>query len=96
MMEEEQMTLRRAVDWVHGARYAGQKNGLENMRALLRALGNPQDGMRFLHVAGTNGKGSVCAFLERALRECGYKTGLYTSPYLCEYAERVRVIDISF
>ena len=85
------MTLRRAVDWVHGARYAGQKNGLENMRALLRALGNPQDGMRFLHVAGTNGKGSVCAFLERALRECGYKTGLYTSPYLCEYAERVRV-----
>lgn len=85
------MTLRRAVDWVHGARYAGQKNGLENMRALLRALGNPQDGLRFLHVAGTNGKGSVCAFLERALRECGYKTGLYTSPYLCEYAERVRV-----
>ena len=91
MMEEEQMTLQRAVDWVHGARYPGQKNGLENMRALLRTLGNPQDGLRFLHVAGTNGKGSVCAFLERALRECGYKTGLYTSPYLCEYAERVRV-----
>ena len=87
----ESYTLERAVDWIHGARYQGQKNGLENTRALLKELGNPQESLKMVHVAGTNGKGSVCSMIERVLRECGYKTGLYTSPYLCEYAERVRI-----
>ena len=84
-------TAPQAVEWIEGLRYKGEKNGLANMRALLARLGNPQDSLRMIHVAGTNGKGSTCAMLERMLRECGYKTGLYTSPYLMRYHERMRV-----
>ncbi|MBR3502699.1 MAG: bifunctional folylpolyglutamate synthase/dihydrofolate synthase [Clostridia bacterium] len=80
-----------AVAWIDGLRYASEKNGLENMRALCAALGDPQDRLRCVHVAGTNGKGSTCALLERMLRACGLKTGLYTSPYLMRYNERMRV-----
>lgn len=83
-----------AIEWIHGARYKGQKNGLENTRALLEALGNPQRRFRCVHIAGTNGKGSTAAFTERALREAGYKTGLYTSPYLIRYNERVQVCGV--
>ncbi len=80
-----------AIAWIDGLRYASEKNGLENMRALLACLGNPQAKLRCVHVAGTNGKGSTCAMLERMLRQCGLKTGLYTSPYLMRYGERMRV-----
>ena len=83
-----------AIEWIHGesgARRKGEKHALDNMRALLRRLGDPQERLRMAHVAGTNGKGSTCAFLESALRACGLKTGLYTSPYLCRYNERIRV-----
>ncbi len=81
-----------AIDWIHGARYKGQKNGLENTRALLAALHNPERRFRAAHIAGTNGKGSTAAFTERALREAGYRTGMYTSPYLIRYNERVQVM----
>lgn len=77
-----------AINWIHGdmgLRRKGEKDGLNNMRALLDRLGDPQNKFKKLHVAGTNGKGSTCAYLESALRACGYKTGLYTSPYLCRY-----------
>lgn len=87
-------TAAEAIDWIHGARYKGLKNGLENTRALLKALGNPQDSFRCIHIAGTNGKGSTAAFCERILREAGYTTGLYTSPYLICYNERVQVCGI--
>ena len=80
-----------AIEWIDGLRYASEKNGLSNMRALCAALGNPQDRLRAVHVAGTNGKGSTCALLERMLRACGLRTGLYTSPYLMRYNERMRV-----
>ena len=83
-----------AINWIHGARYKGQKNGLENTRALLSALGNPQRRFRSVHIAGTNGKGSTAAFTERALRGAGYKTGMYTSPYLIKYNERVQVAGV--
>ena len=69
----------------------GKKNGLENMRALMEKLGNVQNQLKMVHVAGTNGKGSTCAMLERMLREAGYKTGLYTSPYIEVYNERIRI-----
>ena len=70
-----------AVEWINGARWKGEKNGLENTRALLKALGNPEQNMgRIVHVAGTNGKGSTCAMVDRALRECGFTVGLFTSP----------------
>ncbi len=84
-------TLEGAVDWIQGARYKGLKNGLENTRELLKALGNPETSFRCVHIAGTNGKGSTASMVERVLREAGYRTGLYTSPYLCRYHERIRV-----
>lgn len=85
------MNAQQAIEWIHGARYKGEKVGLRNTRALLEALGNPDRGLNMVHVAGTNGKGSVCALTERALRACGLKTGLYTSPFLSRYNERFRL-----
>ena len=67
------------------------KFGLEAIRAVLEALGRPQDAFQAVHVAGTNGKGSTCAMVESALRASGVRTGLYTSPHLVEPTERVRV-----
>jgi len=67
------------------------KFGLERIRATLDALGRPQDRLRFIHVAGTNGKGSVCAMIESALRADGLRTGLFTSPHLAEPTERIRI-----
>ncbi len=65
--------------------------GLERMTALLEALGQPHRAGRFVHVAGTNGKGSVSAMIESALRAAGLRTGLYTSPHLAEPTERIRI-----
>lgn len=65
--------------------------GLDRIREALEKLGNPQDGLKYIHVAGTNGKGSVCAMLESILREAGYRTGLYTSPHIFEYTERFKI-----
>lgn len=90
-MTNEFKNAAQAVDWIFGLRYQGEKCGLANMRALLERLGNPQQSLRCVHVAGTNGKGSTCAMLERMLRACGLKTGLYTSPYLMKYSDRIRV-----
>jgi dihydrofolate synthase/folylpolyglutamate synthase len=67
------------------------KFGLERIRTVLDALGRPQDRLHFVHVAGTNGKGSVCALLESALRASGRRTGLFTSPHLAEPTERIRI-----
>jgi dihydrofolate synthase/folylpolyglutamate synthase len=67
------------------------KFGLERIRAVLEALGKPQDGLRIVHVAGTNGKGSTCAMIESALRGAGFRTGLFTSPHLSRPTERIRI-----
>jgi len=69
----------------------GAKFGLERMRMLLAALGHPERGQRFIHVAGTNGKGSTCAMISAVLREAGFRTGLYTSPHLVEPNERIQI-----
>ena len=71
--------------------------GLERISAVLELLGNPQDRLKCIHVAGTNGKGSVCAIIEAVLREAGKKTGLFTSPHLFKYTERIKIngVDIS-
>lgn len=84
-------TALEAADWIQGKRYTSSKNGLKNIEMLLAALGNPERQLRCIHIAGTNGKGSVSAMTERALRACGMKTGLYTSPYLTQYGDRMRV-----
>ncbi|MDR0898402.1 MAG: bifunctional folylpolyglutamate synthase/dihydrofolate synthase [Oscillospiraceae bacterium] len=85
------MTYEEALAFIHGAYGQGKKQGLANMHALLARLGDPHKRLQALHVAGTNGKGSVCAFLQAALRAAGYRTGLYTSPFLQRYNERMRV-----
>ena len=61
------------------------------MRAVMARLGNVHEHVPMVHVAGTNGKGSTCAMIERTLREAGYRTGLYTSPYIEKYNERIRI-----
>ena len=68
--------------------------GLERISSILNILGNPQDALKCIHVAGTNGKGSVCAILSSILKEAGYKTGLYTSPHIFDYTERIKINDI--
>lgn len=85
------MNCQEAISYIHSAVWHGQKPGLSRMKTLLAAIGNPQDSFRCIHVAGTNGKGSVCAMLDSVLRAQGYKTGLYTSPYIREFQERMRV-----
>ena len=65
--------------------------GLERIKALLHALGDPQQGLSFIHVTGTNGKGSICEMLSEVFIRSGYKTGLFTSPYIIEYNDRIRV-----
>lgn len=77
--------------YYHSLLRFGMKPGLERIGILLNELGNPQDKLEFVHVAGTNGKGSVCTFVSSVLCEAGYKTGLYTSPYVIDFRERIRV-----
>ena len=69
----------------------GIKPGLDIITSLLEALDNPHRKLAVIHVAGTNGKGSVCAMLESVLRASGFKTGLYTSPHLIDFSERFRI-----
>jgi dihydrofolate synthase/folylpolyglutamate synthase len=80
-----------ALAWLYGTQDRGIKLGLERMGAFLAALGWEQGPQRFLHVAGTNGKGSVCAVLDSICRAAGMRTGLFTSPHLVTFRERIRV-----
>lgn len=80
-----------AVDKIHEFDRFGSILGLERMDILLEKLGNPHEDIRAVHVAGTNGKGSVCKFLEGGLSACGYKVGLYTSPFIERFNERIRL-----
>ncbi len=69
----------------------GSKPGLERIEKLLGLLGNPQDKLKFIHVAGTNGKGSTCALISSVLRKSGYRTGLFISPYVTDFCERMQI-----
>lgn len=90
-MTSNGMTYDQAIEYIHSTYRFGSKLGLENVKALLERLGNPQKHLKFIHVAGTNGKGSTCAFLHAILMEAGYTVGLYTSPYIEVFEERMRV-----
>ncbi len=84
-------TKQDALNYIHSlGRFSG-KPGLHRIRALCSALGDPQKELRFVHIAGTNGKGSIACMTASVLRAAGYKTGLYTSPYLVHFNERIRV-----
>lgn len=85
------MTYTKALEYIHGVNWTFCKPGLDRVKALCEALGNPQNSLKFVHVAGTNGKGSFCSMSESVLRSAGYKTGLFTSPYIVEFNERMRV-----
>jgi len=79
------------IDYLYGLERHGIKPGLERIRALLSVLGNPQGSFRSIHVAGTNGKGSVCSMAASVLIDAGFRTGLYTSPHLVKFNERISV-----
>ncbi len=85
------MTYDEALEYIHGSWKFGNKLGLHNMEKLLQLMGNPQKKLRFVHVAGTNGKGSTSAFIANILMEAGYRTGLYTSPFIQRFTERIRI-----
>ncbi len=85
------MTWNDGLAWLYSTRESSIKFGLEKTHRLLDALGRPDKKLRFLHVAGTNGKGSVCAMLDAILRRSGYRVGLFTSPHLKDFRERIRV-----
>lgn len=85
------MNYTEALNYIHSTRTFGIKLGLENISKLLELLGNPQKNLKFIHVAGTNGKGSTSSFISNMLIEEGYKVGLFTSPYLEKFTERIRI-----
>lgn len=85
------MNYKKALKYIEETHKFGIRLGLDNMYKLLELLGNPQDGLKIIHVAGTNGKGSTCSFITSILKEAGYKVGLYTSPFLETFTERIRI-----
>ncbi len=85
------MTYSEALEFIHRVGNAFCKPGLERITHLCEALGHPERSLKFIHVGGTNGKGSFCSMLDSVLRAAGYKVGLFTSPYIVEFNERMRV-----
>ena len=85
------MDYTQARNYLNSLSGKGSVFGLERMRSLLSLLGNPQDKLKFIHIAGTNGKGSVLAYISTILTGAGYKTGRYISPTLFSYRERIQV-----
>lgn len=79
------------LDKIHSLNKFGSRPGLDRINMLLEKMGNPQKSLKFLHVAGTNGKGSVCAVTSSVLRASGYKTGLFISPFITDFCERIQI-----
>ncbi len=86
-------TLAEALDWVYDLQKFGIKFGLSSTARLMAGLNNPQQNCRYLHIAGTNGKGSVAAMLSSILTLAGYNVGFYSSPHLISFQERFRLKD---
>ena len=85
------MNYEEALNYIHAVQWAGHKPGLTRTRTLLAALGDPHKQLKFIHVAGTNGKGSTAAMLASCLQAAGYRVGLYTSPFINRFNERIQV-----
>ena len=85
------MTAKEAIEYIENYTWSTTRLGLDRTRELLHAIGDPQKKLKFIHVAGSNGKGSTCAMLDSILREAGYRTGLYISPYLQDFCERIQL-----
>ena len=91
MKKDETPAYSAAVEFLYGLQMFGAHFGLENTFKLAALAGNPQEKLRFIHVAGTNGKGSTCAMLESIYRAAGWRVGLFTSPHLVSFRERIQV-----
>lgn len=89
--KEENMTYEETLEYIHTVNWQFCKPGLERIRELCKGLKNPEKSLKFIHVAGTNGKGSFCSMLSTVLTKAGYKTGLYTSPYIKCFNERMAI-----
>ncbi|RLI02462.1 bifunctional folylpolyglutamate synthase/dihydrofolate synthase, partial [Candidatus Bathyarchaeota archaeon] len=91
------MNIDEAMEWVYNVRRFGPDRSLEPTREYLKILGNPQQSFKSIHIGGTNGKGSTSAFIAAILEAAGYKVGLYTSPHLERFNERIKIngIEIS-
>lgn len=85
------MDYKEALEYIDGVSWLGSKPGLSRITELLERLDRPQDALKFIHIAGTNGKGSCAAMLSSVLKVCGYKTGLFISPYLFRFNERMQI-----
>jgi len=85
------MTHEQAIEYIHSTLKFGSVLGLDNIRELMGRLGNPQKKLRFIHVAGTNGKGSTCAFVTGILMNAGFSVGMFISPYVNEFNERIQI-----
>lgn len=85
------MDINQELQYMYSLERFGVKLGLEVMEQVLRVIGNPEKDLKIIHIAGTNGKGSTAAMIESIIRTSGYKTGLYTSPHLIRFNERIRV-----
>lgn len=85
------MNVNEALQYIHSVSWMGSVPGLGRTQALLAEMGNPEKQLKFIHIAGTNGKGSTAAMLASVLREAGYRTGLYTSPYILRFNERMQI-----
>lgn len=83
------MTYEEALRYIHSVTWQGSRPGLERITELCRLLGNPQDSLRFIHIAGTNGKGSVSRMISSILEKSGYRVGLFTSPFVERFNERI-------
>lgn len=85
------MNIEQAISYIHSLYRPGNKPGLHRIRQLLALLGNPERELNFIHIAGTNGKGSTAAMTAAILRKAGYKAGLFTSPYIYRFHERIQM-----
>ncbi|MGN0557932.1 MAG: bifunctional folylpolyglutamate synthase/dihydrofolate synthase [Acutalibacteraceae bacterium] len=85
------MTYEQALQNIHSLDAFGAKLGTDRLSKLLSKIGNPQKKLKYIHTAGTNGKGSVCVMLSNILKKSGYKTGLYISPFVCDFRERIQI-----
>lgn len=85
------MNYNEALNFIHSRDKFGSRPGMERIDALCKEFDNPQDGLKYVHVAGTNGKGSTCHMIASVLKESGYKVGLFTSPFVVDFRERIQI-----
>ncbi len=85
------MSYTSTLEYIHSVKWQGSKPGLSRTQTLLAALGNPERGLKFVHIAGTNGKGSTAACIAACLQAAGYRVGLYTSPFINRFNERMQI-----